>query len=114
MPISGTELTDFTMQHCNFAYGTLAENFLAECTITDSRLIEANLDHCNLRGANLAGSDLQNISATGLTIENADLRGSRFNNLHPRDISLVGVKLHYSQLLAVVEPLGLVLQPDPD
>ena len=114
MPISGTELTDFTMQHCNFAYGTLAENFLAECEITDCRLTEANLDRCNLRGANLAGSELHNISASGLTIEDADLRGCSFNNLHPRDISLAGVKLHYSQLMALVEPLGLVLEPDPD
>ena len=114
LPIDNTELAALTMQHCNFAYGNLANTYLAGCTLTDCRLVEACFDYCDLTEADLSGSEFHNISAVGLTLKGADLRGCSFNNINPRDINLAGVRIYFSQLTALFEPLGIIVEDDPE
>jgi len=109
--ISG--LNAFTMRGCNFSYGNLANTYLAGCTLSECRLLEACFDYCDLTDADLRGSELHNIAATGVTLEGADLRGATFNNINPREIDLTGVRIYYSQLSLLLEPLGIVIESDP-
>ena len=80
------------MRHCNFSFGTLANNYLVGCTLSDSRLLEACFDYCDLSNANLTGSELHNIHGDQLVLAGADLRAT-FNNIDRR-IDLTGV--HWS------------------
>ena len=106
-------LNAFTMCGCNFSYGSLANTYLAGCTLQDCRMTEACFDYCDLTEADLRGSELHNITATGVTLKGADLRGATFNNINPRLIDLTGVKIHFSQLSLLLEPLGIVVEDDP-
>lgn len=112
LPIGATELASLNMRHCNFSFGTLANNYLVECTLSDSRLLEACFDYCDLSNANLTGSELHNIHGDQLVLAGADLRGATFNNIDPRRIDLTGVHLEPEQLPALLEPLGVVLHLD--
>lgn len=114
LPIGDTRLADLIIRDCNFSFGNLSNNYLAGCEITSTRMIEACLDYVDLSKSNLQDSELHNIAAIGLIITDADLRGATFNNLNPRDIDLEGVKLHPSQLLMLVEPLGVDVQIDAE
>ena len=113
LPIGPSKLADFSMRDCNFSFGNLSSNFLTGCEISGTRLLEACLDYVDLSEANLANSDLHNIAATGLVITGADLRGATFNNLNPHDIDLRDVKLYASQLLMLVEPIGIQVEVEP-
>ena len=61
----------------------------------------------------MAGSDLNNISAVGIVLTGADLRGCTFNNINPQQINVAGVKIYFSQLSALLEPLGVIVEDDP-
>lgn len=114
MPIGNTMLAALTLRDCNFSYGNLANTYLAGCTFTDSRLLEVCFDYCDLSDADLRGSELHNIHAVGLTIRGADLRGCHFNNINPQQIDLSGVRIYFSQLAALLEPLGVIVEDDPE
>lgn len=113
IPVGTTDLAQLTIAHCNLSFANLSNNFLHGCELSDSRLLECCLDYCDLSEANLSGSELHNIVATGLTLKGADLRGATFNNLDPTRIDMRDVRLYYSQLVYVVEPLGLQIDADP-
>lgn len=113
LPIGSTELASLTINDCNFSYGNLANTYLSGCTLTNSRCLEACFDYCDLSDADLSGSELHNINAVGLSIHGADLRGCSFNNINPREINLEGVRIYFSQLAALLEPLGVIVEDDP-
>lgn len=113
MPIANAELAALSLKDCNFSYGNLSNNYLVGCALTDSRLIEVCLDYCDLSDADLSGCELHNISAVGVTIRGADLRGASFNNLNPREIDLTGVRMLASQVGALLEPLGIIVEDEP-
>lgn len=113
LPVGDSALAALTMQSCNFSYGNLANTYLAFCTLSDCRLIEACFDYCDLHEADLSGSELHNISAVGVNITGADLRSCTFNNINPREIDLSGVRIYFSQLAALLDPLGVVVEDDP-
>lgn len=108
-----SDLNAFTMQGCNFSYGNLANTHLAGCTLRECRLVEACFDYCDMTRADLSGSEMHNISAAGVALTGADLRGASFNNINPREIDLAGVKIYFSQLSLLLDPLGIVVEDDP-
>jgi len=113
LPIGNhSELTAFTMTGCNFAYGDLSSTFLKGCVLTDNRMIEAVLHETTLDEAVLSGSDLSNVSGRGLSLRGADLRGAVFNSLDPRRVDLDGVRISLEQTLCLLEPLGVIVEPD--
>jgi len=113
MPVGDSELAELTLTHCNLAYANLAENYLPGTTMSECRLVECCLDYCDLTGSTVTDCEMHNITARGITLRNADLRGSTFNNLNVREIDLTGVRLNYSQIPGLLEPLGIVLEADP-
>jgi fluoroquinolone resistance protein len=104
-----SDLTAFTMHHCNFAYGDLSNVYLKGCTLTDNRMIEMQLHNASLEEVILNGSDLCNVTGTALSLQGADLRGAIFNNLDPRHIDLEGVRITLEQSLQLLEPLGVIV-----
>jgi len=100
---------EFTMDHCNFAYGDLSNTFLKACRLTNNRMVEALLHNTVLDGACFTGSDLCNISGKGLRLVGADLRGASFNNLDPRRLDLTGVQITADQALLLLAPLGVAI-----
>jgi fluoroquinolone resistance protein len=113
LPVGSSDMAELRMANCNFSYGTLAETYLAHCCFEGSRMIEACFDYCDLTGADLSGTELHNISGVGLTLRKADLRGSTFNNLSPREIDLSDVKIYLSQVQDLLAPLGIKIEADP-
>lgn len=104
-----SDLTAFTMDHCNFAYGDLSNVYMRGCTLTDNRMIEMQLHNASLDDVVLNGSDLSNVTGTALSMKGADLRGAIFNNLDPRKIDLEGVRVTLEQSLQLLEPLGVIV-----
>jgi len=107
-----SDLTAFTMHHCNFAYGDLSNVYLRGCALTDNRMIEMQLHNACLEDVILNGSDLSNVTGTALSMKGADLRGAIFNNLDPRNIDLEGVRITLEQSLQLLEPLGVIVTLD--
>lgn len=116
LPIAGgaaTGLAEFTMDHCNFAYGDLSNTFLKSCTLTHNRMVEVLLHNTVLDQVRFNGSDLSNMSGKGMSLVGADLRGAIFNNLDPRELDLSEVSITIDQALLLLAPLGLVIDvPD--
>ncbi len=113
LPVGESDLVDFHMTDCNFAYGSFANTYLAHAVLAGTRMNEACLDYCDLTGADLTGCELNNLSARGVTLIDADLRGAAFNNINPREIDLRGVRLTVSQVPALLAPIGIELEADP-
>jgi fluoroquinolone resistance protein len=114
LPIGTSELAALTLKDCNFSYGNLANTNLVGCTLSNVRCLEACFDYCDMTDADLSGSEFHNINAVGLSIQGADLRGCSFNNIDPREIDLTGVRIYFSQLAALLEPLGIIVEDDPE
>jgi fluoroquinolone resistance protein len=104
---SASGLAEFTMDHCNFAYGDLSNTFLKACRLTNNRMVEALLHNTVLDQACLCGSDLSNISGKGMSLAGADLRAASFNNLDPRTLDLTGVRITPDQGWMLLATLGL-------
>ncbi len=102
-------LAEFTMDHCNFAYGDLSNTFLTACRLTNNRMVEALLHNTVLDRVCFDGSDLSNVSGKGMSLVGADLRGASFNNLDPRKLDLSGVRITADQALLLLAPLGIVI-----
>jgi len=113
LPVGDSDLVSLNINHCNLSYANLANNYLVASHICDCRMLEVCLDYCDLSQATLMNNELHNVSATGLTLRGADLRGSSFNNIHPANIDLQDVRLYYSQLNYLSEALGLLVEADP-
>ena len=115
LPIGhSAQMSRFTMEHCNFAYGDLSNTNARGCALTDNRMVESVLNNCTLENADLTGSDLCNISGHGMDLTGADLRRTTLNNLDPRSINLTGVTVGLSQALAILDTLGVVIDPEAD
>ena len=114
MPIGNVDMVDLALIECNASYANFANNYLSQAIFEKCRLLETCFDYCDLSEADLRGSEIHNISAVGMVIRGADLRGTAFNNINPREIELDGVKLYYDQLIGLFEPLGLVVEDRPE
>jgi fluoroquinolone resistance protein len=110
LPIGeASELTGFSMRHCNFAYGDFSNTFLKGSELTDNRMIEVILTNSVLEDVVFTGSDLSNAQGEGLSLQGADLRGALFNRLDPASINLSGVRITLEQTRYLLEPLGVII-----
>jgi len=107
-----SQLAAFTMTGCNFAYGNLSNTFLKGCKFIECRMVEAAIHNCVLDDVTFTGSDLSNVSGTAVSLKGADLREALFNNLDPRKIDMTGVRITPAQTLWLLEPLGVIVEPD--
>jgi uncharacterized protein YjbI with pentapeptide repeats len=107
-----SDLTEFAMRHCNFAYGDFSNTYLKGSELTDNRMIEVVLNNTVLEDAVFTGSDLSNAQGKGISLKGADLRGAIFNRLDPGNIDLTGVRITLEQTQYLLEPLGLIISAD--
>lgn len=107
-----SELTAFTMRHCNFAYGDFSNTYLNGSELTDNRMIEVTLDNSALEAVTFSGSDLSNAQGRAVSLRGADLRGATFNHLDPNSINLDGVRITLEQSQYLLEPLGVIVTHD--
>ncbi len=115
LPIGGaSDLTEFSMKHCNFAYGDFTNTYLKGSELTDNRMIEVGLNNSVLEDVVFTGSDLSNAHGKGISLEGADLRGAVFNHLDPRSINLTGVRITLEQTQFLLEPLGVIVSLDSE
>jgi len=115
LPIRGAAtLASLHMTDCNFSFGDLSNTYLAGCTLTGNRMIDVLANNCTLTGADLSGSELSGLTGTGLDLAGADLRGASFNTLDPRQVNMAGVQMGLAQGLAILERLGIVIDPEAD
>jgi fluoroquinolone resistance protein len=104
-----SDLTEFSMRHCNFAYGDFSNIYLKGSELTDNRMIEVILDNTVLEDVVFTGSDLSNAQGKGISLQGADLRGAVFNRLDPGKINLNGVRITLEQTQFLLEPLGVII-----
>lgn len=100
-------LTDFECDSCNLAYANFSSTHLEGAVFKSSRLAHAVLHNCDLRNARLTDCELDNLDAARLTLTGANLCGSRFNNLNPKEIDLTGAQVDADQALSLLSALGI-------
>jgi len=100
-------LIDFECDSCNLAYANFSSTFLAGAAIKSTRLAHAVLHNCDLSNSELIDCELDNVDAARLVLKGANLRGSRFNNLNPKEIDLSGAQVDADQALGLLAALGI-------
>ncbi len=96
----------------NLAYANLDGLLLEECELTDNRWIGANLNGASMLGADLSGGEFSPDQWGSFDLRGANLTRIDLNGLDPRNVSLEGVMINSWQQSQLLEPLGIIVQPD--
>ena len=100
-------LIDFECAGSNLAYADFSSTYLSGAVFKSTRLAHALFNNCDLSEAQLLDCELDNIEGTRLSLKNANLCGSRFNNLNPKEIDLTGAQVDADQALGLLSALGI-------
>ena len=110
-PSRSITLTEFEARDCNLSFAEFSRVHLEGAVLAGSRLREAVFDDVVLRGADLTGCDLSAVTARRLDLAGADLRDATIDGLDPRRIDLAGARINAWQAPALLEALGLTVDP---